>query len=198
VGLISGIAMGGGFVVQEEAGEEWVPQLGGATRDHRSVRVVRPLRDMGMKECAAWVWWNGLDVVGKETVAGGKQGVGELTKEFIVGLERDYPSTVSTIARTCVKLTPKDAASARCAMCERPVQRGVQDWKARISIRSFDVLGNDESVLLPPHIKSNTPTPLPTEPDASSSLTPHLCYACHTTLTSRSSRGISHQFKKIL
>lgn len=50
----------------------------------------------------------------------------------------------------------------------RPAQRGVQDWKNRISIRSF------------------------TEPSQSTlhaSLTPYLCYACHTTLTSRSSRG---------
>lgn len=80
VGLISGIATGGGFVVREEAEEEWLPQINGAADVGRSVRVVRPLRDMGMKECAAWVWWNELEVVGKETTAGGKQGIGELTK----------------------------------------------------------------------------------------------------------------------
>lgn len=80
VGLISGIAMGGGFVVREEAGEEWVPQGDGAMGEVGSIRIVRPLKDMGMKECAAWAWWNGLVVVGKETTAGGKQGLGELTK----------------------------------------------------------------------------------------------------------------------
>jgi hypothetical protein len=79
VGLISGIAMGGGFVVREEAGEEWIPQIDGATGD-KSVRIVRPLRDMGMKECAAWVWWNGLDIVGKEIIVGSRQGIGELTR----------------------------------------------------------------------------------------------------------------------
>jgi cytoplasmic tRNA 2-thiolation protein 2 len=138
IGLISGVAMGGGFVVREEAGEEWVPRIGGMAGEKRSIKVVRPLRDMGMKECAAWVWWNGLEVVGKENVAGAKQGIGGLTKsthflsvypyciktdsehiDFIVGLERDYPSTVSTIARTCAKLAPKDAANERCALCER-------------------------------------------------------------------------------
>jgi cytoplasmic tRNA 2-thiolation protein 2 len=130
--------MGGGFVVREEAGEEWVPRVAGIAVEKGRVRVVRPLRDMGMKECAAWAWWNGLEVVGKDNIAGARQGIGGLTKgtylrtdspetdserllDFIVGLERDYPSTVSTIARTCAKLAPKEAATEPCAMCERCV-----------------------------------------------------------------------------
>ena len=40
---------------------------------------------------------------------------------FIVGLENDYPSTVSTIARTCAKVKPKDVAQGVCALCERYV-----------------------------------------------------------------------------
>jgi len=52
-------------------------------RRNQCIRVVRPLRDMGMKECAAWVWWNSLQVVGKENVAGAKQGIGGLTKVLI-------------------------------------------------------------------------------------------------------------------
>jgi cytoplasmic tRNA 2-thiolation protein 2 len=85
----------------------------------------------------------------------------------------------------------------RCVLSDlyrSPAQMDVQDWKARISIRSFDT----QSMLLPPHIKPNTPTSLPTISNASSSLTPHLCYACHTALTSRSSRGIAHQSKSSL
>jgi len=80
IGLISGVAMGGGFVVREEAGEEWEPRTNSVGGVRRSIRVVRPLRDMGMKECAAWVWWNGLEVVGKENKAGAKQDIGGLTK----------------------------------------------------------------------------------------------------------------------
>jgi cytoplasmic tRNA 2-thiolation protein 2 len=78
VGLISGIATGGGFVVREEAGEEWVPRIDGMAGE--KIKVVRPLRDVGMKECAAWVWWNRLNIVGKEDVAGAKRGIGGLTK----------------------------------------------------------------------------------------------------------------------
>ena len=80
IGLISGIAMGSGFVVREEAGEEWAPRIYDREGENRRIKIVRPLRDVGMKECAAWVWWNGLEVVGQEYVAGAKQGIGGLTK----------------------------------------------------------------------------------------------------------------------
>jgi len=80
----------------------------------------------------------------------------------------------------------------------RPAQKDVQDWKAHISIRSFDSPDSDTSLPLPPHVRSlisssshsNRPTTLP-------SLTSHLCYACHTTLTSRSSRGTALQAKNL-
>ncbi|KAJ7756467.1 hypothetical protein DFH07DRAFT_820684 [Mycena maculata] len=186
VSLISSISQGGGFVVREEAQEEWQPTVHVGSK--RTVRINRPLRDIGMKECAVWAWWRGLEVPGKESLLGGKQGIGALTKNFIVGLERDYPSTVSTIARTCGKLTPKDSADGICILCERPAQPGVQEWKARISIRSF----TEPALASPPlHLQNITtisdPETLDTAPQPS--LIPRLCYACHTTLTSRSSRG---------
>ncbi|KAJ6494855.1 hypothetical protein C8R47DRAFT_1117514 [Mycena vitilis] len=183
VSLISSISQGGGFVVREEAEEEWQPTVHVGSK--RAVRVSRPLRDVGMKECAVWAWWRGLKVVGKESILGGKQGIGALTKNFIVGLERDYPSTVSTIARTCGKLAPKDSSDAVCILCERPAQPGVQDWKARISIRSF---ADPTLASPPPHAQAQNIATISDHNDAAS-LTPHLCYACHTTLTSRSSRG---------
>jgi cytoplasmic tRNA 2-thiolation protein 2 len=52
----------------------------------------------------------------------------------------------------------------------------VQEWKARISIRSLRD-GDEEP---PPSESSLSPI---------ASLMPHLCYACHTTLTSRGARA---------
>ncbi|KAJ7158729.1 hypothetical protein C8R46DRAFT_1354647 [Mycena filopes] len=189
VSLISNIAQGGGFVVREEAGEEWQPQpsvhVDVAAKKNRTVRVNRSLRDIGMKECTAWAWWRGLQVIGKESFLGGRQGIGALTKTFIVGLERDYPSTVSTIARTCGKLATQGCFRWDVYTLRAP---GIQDWKARISIRSFA----DPTLASPPPHMQHIPTSSVsdrTELDASTSLTPRLCYACHTTLTSRSSRG---------
>lgn len=94
---------------------------------------------------------------------------------------------MSAIVRTCSKVEPKGRAGGLCALCARcvisyeqyiatpdrtyhsPIQDGVQEWKSRISIRSRD--GSQRE-------------PSPT----SATLTPRLCYGCHTTLTSRSSR----------
>jgi cytoplasmic tRNA 2-thiolation protein 2 len=59
------------------------------------------------------------------------------------------------------------------------MQAGVQEWKERISIRSLDA--NSKSIA-----SSASTRPLP----GMHTLTPHLCYACHTTLTSHSSRGL--------
>ncbi|KAJ3866017.1 hypothetical protein EV359DRAFT_72063 [Lentinula novae-zelandiae] len=170
INLISSISQGGGFSVREEAQEEW------RSDSMETVRLIRPLQEITMKECSMWAWWNNLRVLGKQRHPGVKQGIGALTKDFIVGLERDYPSTVSTIARTCAKLAPRVGASGSCILCERPLQPGVQEWESRISIRAT----------------------APSSPSHSSdsfsllqSLTPYLCYSCHTTLMSRSSKGVS-------
>ncbi|KAK7050951.1 Cytoplasmic tRNA 2-thiolation protein 2 [Paramarasmius palmivorus] len=172
ISLISSISQGGGFSVREESYEEWSSPKSDSETPW-VVRVTKPLQDIGLKECAVWAWWNGLRVVGRNKFPGGKQAIGALTRDFIVGLERDYPSTVSAIARTCSKLTPKFPAEGTCALCQRPLQRGVQEWKEQISIRSTSDT-------------SSEPLPSP-----SRSLTPHLCYSCHTTLTSRSSRSVA-------
>ncbi|KAH9838649.1 uncharacterized protein C8Q71DRAFT_752306 [Rhodofomes roseus] len=192
VSLISGVSQGRGYNLKEEMQEEWMPdaevanlrseqeQTSHDTKERRSardgrrkgyVRVVRPLRDVGRKECALWARWRDVTIIGKEPWpwSGAKQGIGALTREFITGLEKDYPSTVSTIVRTCTKVEPKGESAGLCALCARPMQEGLQEWKSRISIRSRDA-------------SHDTP------PSASASLTPHLCYACHITLTSRSSR----------
>jgi cytoplasmic tRNA 2-thiolation protein 2 len=56
VNLISSIAQGSGFAIVEEIQEEWLPR----TPAGMPIRVVRPLRDIGMKDCAIWNWWHGL------------------------------------------------------------------------------------------------------------------------------------------
>ncbi|KAI0956216.1 hypothetical protein AcV7_006667 [Taiwanofungus camphoratus] len=208
ISLISGVAQGRGFNVKEEMQEEWTSDRDLNTpvandsqsnaskgkrgnnverRSKRSVRVIRPLRDVGMKECAMWAWWNGLKVTGKEKWQwpGVKQDIGILTKDFIIGLEKNYPSTVSTIVRTCAKVAPKGEVAGRCIMCERPVQQGIAEWRSRISIRSLSQTSNVADI-----IQCGT-DPLLVGRVSSASLTRCLCYACYTTLTSRSSRPIA-------
>ncbi|KAG8920706.1 hypothetical protein FRC02_000743 [Tulasnella sp. 418] len=174
ISLISGVSQGGGFNVKEEKEEKW----------RGSVKIVRPLRDVGWKECALWAWWRELDVASSPTGWTGKvkresMTIPQLTKDFIVGLERDYPSTVSTITRTCEKLQPKGESNGICVLCLRPAQANAQAWKEHISIRQTK---NPENSVPPEQstafsYKDMVP------------LTDHLCYACHTTLTSRGNKA---------
>ena len=85
--MISGIAQGAGFSVAEEAKEEWNPPRSLNENDGGlTVRIVRPLRDVGIKECALWAWWCGLPIVVGGTSSphlnddGGKHGIGSLTR----------------------------------------------------------------------------------------------------------------------
>lgn len=106
---------------QREKGEKGGPRGGRPPRVN--VRVVRPLQDIGAKECAAYVRWRHLPIVPAPTHAlpefGGKATISGLATDFVVGLERDYPSTVSAIVRTCAKLKSKEEGEGRCVLCER-------------------------------------------------------------------------------
>jgi cytoplasmic tRNA 2-thiolation protein 2 len=135
--MISGIAQGAGFAMVSEGVEEvW------KTKD-QSIRIVRPLRDIGIKESAFWSYWSNLRIVGRErypTAVSPVPNTGDesvkvasamiknqrltsidaLTQDFIMGLEKDYPSTVSTIARTIAKVTTKEkGVEGGCVVCQR-------------------------------------------------------------------------------
>jgi cytoplasmic tRNA 2-thiolation protein 2 len=84
ISLISSISQGGGFVVPQAIQEEWIPPFVGNTPGTTSwrgeVRLIRPLRDVGMKECTAWVWWHQLSVVEKQRIPISGRTIGKLTK----------------------------------------------------------------------------------------------------------------------
>ena len=73
----------------------------------------------------------------------------------------------------------------------RPAQRGVQEWKERISIRSYSDTSSSvvSEEFSPTHPSQDSTLGDVSGPISPQSLTPYLCYACHTTLSSRSSRG---------
>ena len=84
ISLISSISQGAGFVVPQAIQEEWIPPLvkrtPGTTSWSGEVRLIRPLRDVSMKECTAWVWWHQLLVVGKQRVPISERTINNLTK----------------------------------------------------------------------------------------------------------------------
>ncbi|KAG1775909.1 hypothetical protein EV702DRAFT_1198813 [Suillus placidus] len=191
ISLLSSISQGGGYTIREELQEEWAPVAASGSKPSNVLRVIRPLRDVTAKECAVYAWWNNISVIGRDKQRRAIIGIVALTKNFVVGLEKDYPSTVSTIARTCEKLEPKDAPSGQCRLCKRPMQSAIQEWKGRISIRSYsdDKLAADLAHI-PSPCRGNLDTSIPSQVPPILALTDFLCYSCHTTLTSRSSRGV--------
>lgn len=66
----------------------------------------------------------------------------------------------------------------------RPMQGNAQSWKSRTAIRAFPEISQQTT----PH-DGDEKSRMIFNSSVHLSLTPHLCYACHTTLTSRSSRG---------
>ena len=85
ISLISSISQGGGFVVPQAIQEEWIPPFvehtpGAATSWRGEVRLIRPLREVGMKECTAWVWWHQLPVIGKQRIPISERTIGNLTR----------------------------------------------------------------------------------------------------------------------
>ncbi|QRV89739.1 cytoplasmic tRNA 2-thiolation protein 2B [Ceratobasidium sp. AG-Ba] len=191
INLLDAVANGAGFTIRQITEETW-----------RGVRIVRPLREIADKEIAAGVWWRRVGVMPRTVGVPSESGITRLTKDFITGLDQSYPSTVHTIAKTCDKLAPKGGMThSRCPLCERPVQSGVREWKAEIAIRSFeleplsaaDAPRDSEPGTDPVPSATNTtfdPNPIPS---ATNTLTPSLCYACHTQLTSRGrTTGATH------
>jgi cytoplasmic tRNA 2-thiolation protein 2 len=134
VNLIGAVANGAGYTLAFEKDEDWQSPSSGV------VRVVRPLREISMKECAAYLRWRNLSVIGNQRMllapTNNKDSIADLTKgssvawlpcsihlimilaEFIFGLDRDYPSTVSAIVRTCDKLV-SNTVGDKCVLCER-------------------------------------------------------------------------------
>jgi hypothetical protein len=82
----------------------------------------------------------------------------------------EYLRHLSTVTRHHFNISLLPVLTIDCS----PVPFGVQEWKARISIKTLDSA-------VEPHVAQDA--------RKSTALRPYLCYACHTTLASRSSRG---------
>ncbi len=138
VNLISSIAQGGGFNVPEESYEEWTSERSPSNDDVPKIRVIKPLRDVGIERMLSVGLVEEFACCRKGETSNKRQAINRgldrryialdrndikqgLTKliEFIFGLEKNYPSTVSAIARTCAKVSPKDEAASRCVVCKR-------------------------------------------------------------------------------
>ncbi|CAJ0847331.1 10956_t:CDS:2 [Entrophospora sp. SA101] len=85
--------------------------------------VSRPMKDMLSKEIGIYNHFLELDIIFTPTLTtmktSSKASIDKLTEDFIVGLEKEYPSTVSTIVRTAAKLNTSNSIDPenRCVIC---------------------------------------------------------------------------------
>lgn len=103
--------------------------------------IMRPMKDMLSKEIGFYNFFTHIDklVVSPfnfSTMMPGKNSIDRLTEEFIISIEREFSSTVSTICRTIMKLnpTPNIEKSSRCSMCLAPFEADIQEWRKHITV----------------------------------------------------------------
>ncbi|CAG8624724.1 956_t:CDS:2, partial [Paraglomus occultum] len=96
-------------------------EIAGEVQWFGDIKVMRPMKDMLSKEIGLYNQFLDLDSVfipSLTTMLPPKASIERLTEDFIVGLERDYPSTVSTVARTAAKLKPSELMQdEKCIIC---------------------------------------------------------------------------------
>lgn len=108
--------------------------------------IMRPMKDMLSKEIGFYNYFSKIDqyilpAYNFSTMMPAKSSIERLTEEFIVGIEREFSSTVSTICRTITKLQPSAEMdmTKTCAMCLMPLEASIAEWRRHITVT--DVVG---------------------------------------------------------
>ncbi|KAG1470882.1 hypothetical protein G6F56_002432 [Rhizopus delemar] len=138
----------------------------------RGMGIMRPMKDMLSKEIGLYNHFSALQVLppyNYSTMMPPKSSIDRLTEGFINSLERDFPSTVSTVCRTTLKLTPaKDMDMSRqCAVCMMPYQTGITEWRKHITVAQVPEKAEKETCC-----KENCCK------DTKVDMNQHVCYSC--------------------
>ncbi|KAM6300374.1 cytoplasmic tRNA 2-thiolation protein 2 [Aegotheles albertisi] len=159
--LLTNLALGRGAFLAVDTGF--------LDRRHGDVLVVRPMRDHTAKEIAFYNhFFNVPTVIAPPlpTKRRDKPSIHRLIERFLLGLQEDFPSTISTVYRTGEKLSPAPAVasseSQRCLLC----------------LCALDIDGEEELALEPTLITEEM------EGDGTegkAALIPLLCYGCRLT-----------------
>ncbi|XP_068267780.1 cytoplasmic tRNA 2-thiolation protein 2 [Nyctibius grandis] len=144
---------------------------------HGDVLVVRPMREYAAKEIAFYNHFFGVPTVVTPplpTKRRDKPSIHRLMERFLLGLQEDFPSTISTVYRTGEKLSPAPAKasseSERCLLC----------------LCALDIAGEEELALEPtlimeePELEGNgccQDTPA-AGAESKAAFIPLLCYGC--------------------
>jgi len=125
VSLISCISQGGGHSIHEEFQEEWDSGILTTNENTDAIRVVRPLRDVTMKECSLFAWWNSIHVVGRDRQTRATAGIPGLTKgtEWLTQFRAFLTHLLCRIYRRLGKRLPVDCFYYRSYLCQIAAQK---------------------------------------------------------------------------
>ncbi|NXT25648.1 CTU2 protein, partial [Syrrhaptes paradoxus] len=149
---------------------------------HGDVLVVRPMREYTAKEIAFYNHFFDVPTVIVPpllTKRREKPSIHRLTESFLLGLQEDFPSTVSTVYRTGEKLSPAPAKasseSERCLLCLCALDIEGGEWGRQ--------WGGLRGVLCQPwgHHTVTTEGPCPHRAESKAAFIPLLCYGCRLT-----------------
>uniref|UniRef100_A0A8B9IF64 Cytoplasmic tRNA 2-thiolation protein 2 n=1 Tax=Anser cygnoides TaxID=8845 RepID=A0A8B9IF64_ANSCY len=140
---------------------------------HGDVTLVRPMREYMAKEIAFYNHFFGVPTVitpPLSTKRREKTSIHRLMESFLLGLQVDFPSTISTVYRTGEKLSaaPAEAGSElqRCLLCLCALDiAGGECWGR----------GAGAGDAVPTH------HPSPRRPESIAAFIPLLCYSCRLT-----------------
>lgn len=141
------------------------------------VMVVRPLRDLNLKEVEEYNRLQNVESVCTQHMRDQwhrGNSIEQLTTTFITGLQENFPSTVPNIVRTSAKLGQEERCeeSGQCAMCQSPLDTSVGEASALRAVEVSERLsqGGDVSVDEAATAESNRSTV--------KDVTASLCYGC--------------------
>jgi cytoplasmic tRNA 2-thiolation protein 2 len=85
--------------------------------------IARPLRDTLVEEIGFYNRFNNVGSSNHPSITTGmskKVSIDRMTADFLAGLQRDFPSTVSTISKTAFKINSADLdGGVACVLCSR-------------------------------------------------------------------------------
>ena len=105
---------------------------------YHDVTFIRPMREFAAKEIAYYNYCNDIITVSLPSLSFGSPlngSIDRLTEHFVVGLQSEFPSTVSTIFRTGNKLTlsRQENATESCVLCQSPRLLAPKDRSSALS-----------------------------------------------------------------
>ncbi|KAM6250564.1 cytoplasmic tRNA 2-thiolation protein 2 isoform 2-T2 [Spheniscus humboldti] len=163
VKLLTNLALGRGAFLAVDTGF--------VDNRHGDVMVVRPMREYMAKEIVFYNHFFDVPTViapPLPTKRREKPSIHRLMERFLLGLQEDFPSTISTVYRTGEKLSPAPAKasseSQRCLLC----------------LCALDIAGEEE-LALEPTLITEEPEPAGDGAESRAAFIPLLCYSCRLT-----------------